>query len=291
MRLHLKHTNFVLRVDTGTYSFNPGDLPVFGTLGTGMLSARPFDSIPSYSLLMRVGSFEVRDLMNNAFDSIPFYGPGSLIIDLRTRGYGESLYRNLDGFVQFEGKDLTLTDVDIDKFVRKFKRSQNFNLVDLGAVIVTGPIGLAATKGGAYANLALFSKGDTTHVAHILSRIDVENGRAVLSDVAMATPETRIAGTGYVDLAADTIDLSVDVVNRMGCSLVGQQVYGTIEEVERSKVKIVKTLLGPVENFLKGVSIVDCKPIYEGSVDPPPNKSELRKIERAAKKAAKELSD
>ncbi|MCE2495136.1 MAG: hypothetical protein J4F31_00885 [Flavobacteriales bacterium] len=53
----LKHTNFVLRVDTGTYSFNPGDLPVFGTLGTGMLSARPFDSIPNYSLLMRVGSF------------------------------------------------------------------------------------------------------------------------------------------------------------------------------------------------------------------------------------------
>lgn len=281
---------FSVSVDNGTYEIRPRDEPLFGIPGEGRLRVKPFDSIPSYDLDLRIPEFEMKALMDNAFDSIPFFGKGSLHIDLDTRGYGAGALANLNGSVLFQGEDFILTDIDIDKFIRKFKRSQNFNLVDVGAVLVAGPIGLAATKGGAYANLALFSKGDTTHVRQLISKVDVADGRIELTDVAMATLETRIAGSGYVDLAQDTLEIFVDVVNRVGCSVVGQDVYGSTGDVQRSRVKIVKTLLGPVENFLKDVSIVDCKPVYQGSVPPPPTKAELRKIKRAAKKAANNLS-
>lgn len=284
----LKQTEFVLDIREGEYRFNSGSQPIFGKPGVGGLRIRPFSPVPEYAVDLKIHQFEMKDLMDNAFDSMPFFGTANMEIDLRTKGLNVDLMSNLQGRIVFEGDSLILANVDIDKFVRKFKRSQNFNLVDVGAVLVAGPIGLAASKGGAYANLALFSKGDTTFIRRLLSHVEVDSGRFEFTDVALSTHETRISGVGYVDTGQDTLEVQVDVINRAGCSLVGQEVYGTLAATERSKVKIVKTLLGPVENFLEDVGMIECKPVYTGSVLPPPTKMELRRKNRKERKAAKE---
>ena len=263
-------TEFELIVDKGNYIFSPAANRWFGKDGGGAIQLRPFSENPTFQIDYQVDDFRLEYLMASALDSLPFYGQASLEAHLITEGLTrKELFSNLNGSLTLEGKNLTLTDVDIDKFVRRFQRSQNFNLVDLGAVLIAGPVGLAATKGGSYASLALFSAGDTTIVPDFLSNTKVVNGKVVLEDVALATLETRIAAAGTIDLVEDSLNVAVHVVNNQGCSIISQEVNGSIEAPERSKVQVVKTLLGPINNLLIDIKVKNCPIVYSGKVPPP----------------------
>ena len=74
------------------------------------------------------------------------------------------------------------------------KQSQNFNLVDVGAVLFAGPAGLAVTKGSDYTFLMIKSKGnDSTVVNQFVSEWGLKNGRMQINDLAMSTGRSRIA--------------------------------------------------------------------------------------------------
>jgi len=275
----IPRTEIPIGVNHGEYRFTPQTKKWFGKEATGgTIRMRPFAETPSFQIDYLIEQFDIEDLMESTLDSIPFYGKASFETHLNTKGDSRAeLLNNLNGTLRLSGEDLVLTDMDIDKFIRRFQRSQNFNLVDVGAVLIAGPIGLAATKGGAYASLALFSKGDTTFVPNFLSDLSIERGEVALSDVAFATHESRISSSGFIDLSKDTLAVSIDVINNQGCSIIGQQMTGSLEAPEKSKVQVVKTLLGPVNNLLINIMVIDCPVVYSGSVPPPePKKGKLR---------------
>ena len=51
------------------------------------------------------------------------------------------------------GDNLVLDIGDLDKEFSRYESTQNFNLVDVGAFFLAGPIGLALTKGYDYSRI------------------------------------------------------------------------------------------------------------------------------------------
>ncbi len=117
-------------------------------------------------------------------------------------------------------KILLLYGIDLDEVIKKFKRSQNFNLVDLGAVMFAGPAGFALTKGGNYASMLVTNYGDTSHVTEIVSDWEFETGSIFLRDVAFASEESRVAAKGWLDFQQDSLDISFAVIDKKGCNLI-----------------------------------------------------------------------
>ena len=60
---------------------------------------------------------------------------------------GNQLVQTAAGKISMQGRHLTLVGNDLDGALSGFDSSQNFNLVDLGAVFLAGPVGLAVTRG------------------------------------------------------------------------------------------------------------------------------------------------
>ena len=48
-----------------------------------------------------------------------------------------------------------------------------------------------------------------------------------------------------------------------------QQIYGDAKDPEYGKVKLLKTFLGPVNNFFRNMGIAKCDTLYMGKVEHP----------------------
>jgi hypothetical protein len=189
-----------------------------------------------------------------------------------------SFLNNTSADIDIYGNDIHIMGVDIENYIDKYRRSQNFNLLDVGAVMFAGPAGLAVTKGSDYTFLLIKSKGDdSTVVDQFVSEWDLRNGRLIISDLAMSTERSRIASIGFYDLNKDSISFNILVLDKHGCALANQSVFGYTNDVQSGKVKVVKTLLGPVNNFFRNVGIAKCEKLYTGKVSHPLKKKKQKK--------------
>ena len=175
----------------------------------------------------------------------------------------------IEASFRLEGEDLKINGIDLDDMINKFKRSQNFNLVDISAVMFTGPAGLAVTKGGDFARLAFIRAGDSTHVEHFLAQWKMEKGLLKTEDVALSTSSNLIATEGWYQVQTDSLDFNFSVLDKRGCELVGQRIYGDALKPDYEKVKLLKAFLGPVKNFFRNIGIAKCDTIYSGQVKHP----------------------
>jgi len=168
-----------------------------------------------------------------------------------------------------EGRDLKIYGIDLDGVIEKFKKSQKFNLADVGAVMFAGPAGLAVTKGTDFARLAFTKAGDSTQVKHFLAEWKIDNGILTTQDVALSTNSNLVSTDGWYNVQTDSLDFKISVLDKRGCDLVGQRIYGKALDPEYGKVKILKTFLGPVTNFFRNIGIAKCDTIYTGRVEYP----------------------
>ncbi len=162
--------------------------------------------------------------------------------------------------------------VELDKLIHNFERSQNFNLVDLGAVMFAGPAGLALTKGGAYAGILAANYGETSFITEMVSDWKIINGKINLRDLAFSTRENRVAAKGWVNITSDSLDITIALVDKKGCSIIEQSLYGSFDEPERSQIKFLATILAPVTNLVETILGADCKMFYEGRIPHPAKK-------------------
>jgi AsmA protein len=232
-----------------------------------------FAGVPYYKLVLKTEGFEVDELLSALQTDTIITGTMDLYLDISLEGSGkDELRSSLKGELNLYGEDLLLFGIDLDEVIKKFKRSQNFNLVDLGAVMFAGPAGLALTKGGNYASMLVTNYGDTSQVTEIISDWEFENGTILLNDVAFATEESRVAAKGWLDFQKDSLDISFAVIDKKGCSVIGQDLYGSIKAPEKSRIKLISTLLAPVTNLLEVTLGIDCDPFYEGRIKHPESK-------------------
>ena len=261
---------YIIDITDGVFHLSTEKSRVFAKAGAVDYTLAPFAELPYYKLIYKVEGFEVTELLTTLKTDTLLSGTMDIYMDLSLEGRDrEEILSSLNGELNLYGEDLLLYGIDLDEVIKKFKRSQNFNLVDLGAVMFAGPAGLALTKGGNYAAILVTNYGDTSQVTEIVSDWKFENGTILLRDVAFATNESRVAAKGWLDFQQDSLDISFAVVDKKGCNLIGQDLYGSIKDPEKSKIKLISTLLAPVTNLLELTLGIDCEPFYEGRIKHP----------------------
>ena len=214
-----------------------------------------------------VTKFYAEEMFTTFLEDTLVTGPLSLSMEVNFSGSeSEKMLQNLKGQINLSGKDLTFYGMDVDILIEKFKRSQSFNLVDLGAVVLAGPVGIAVTKGSDYAQVLLTNKGESSNITKLVSNWNLVNGEFIIEDAAFSTTKNRIASIGAINFAQDSLDLTIALLNSFGCSVFSQRVYGNMNSPTFGKVKVVGTVLAPVTNLVDDMLGNDCEVFYSGSV-------------------------
>src|SRR6185503_1866182 len=146
-------------------------------------------------------------------------GPMDFSASLSMRGKTvKEMKHTAEGQISLRGKDLTLKGSDLALELSRFESSQNFDLVDVGAFFVAGPLGLVVSKGYNFANIFRGS-GGSSKIPTLVSDWKVERGVANAQDVAMATRENRIALHGGLDFVNERFDdVTMAVIDSKGCA-------------------------------------------------------------------------
>jgi len=185
----------------------------------------------------------------------------------------KEIIQTAGGNVTLRGENLTLYGNDLDREFSRFESSQNFNLVDVGAFLFAGPIGLAVTKGYNFASIFRGSGGSSS-IGKLFSDWKVERGIAQARDVAMATKQNRIALKGRINFVDERFDdVTIALIDARGCARVQQKIRGPFQKLVVEKPSVLMSLAAPPLNLLKQARDLftngTCKVFYTGSVQAP----------------------
>jgi AsmA protein len=183
------------------------------------------------------------------------------------------LRQSMAGQFSLRGKNLILNGRDLDLQFARYESSQNFNLVDVGALFFVGPVGLAVTKGFNFASIFQGSEG-RSEIRTLVSDWKVERGVAYSQDVAMATNKNRVALQGELDFVNQRFaHMTVALIDAKGCVRAQQQIHGHFKKPVLEKPSTLKSLSGPVVKLLEKLGSLfpggECEVFYAGSVASP----------------------
>ncbi len=272
--LTVSDLTFTVDAKQGVLDLKPVTTRVFGTRGSGNIRADFSGATPLFQVNYAVVQFPIEEFFRTLSQRKVAAGRMDFSAALSMQGSTvKALRQSLKGQFSLRGKDLVLRGRDLDQGFARFESSQNFNLVDVGAVFFAGPLGLLVTKGFNFAGVLQESAGNT-EIRMLVSEWKVEHGVAHAQDVAMATKENRVALRGGLDLINNRFDgVTVALVDAKGCVSVRQEIRGTFKEPVIDKPNPITTLTGPALRLLKKgrqlFSGAQCNVFYAGAVAAP----------------------
>ena len=269
-------SNLKISVDgkDGVFKLEPITMAVFGGQMAAVMRADLSGPVPACQLRCSLPQFRIEEFLKALSPKKAAEGAmdfsASLSMEGSTMG---QLVQTATGEISLRGRDLTLVDDDLDLTLSRFKASQNFNLVDVGAVFLAGPLGVAVTKGYNFATLFRGSGGNS-RIGTLVSEWKVEHGVAQARDVALATNKNRIALQGGLDFVNERFaDVTVAVIDAKGCATVRQVISGSFANPVVEKPHFLESLAGPVLRLYKETKALfpggPCESFYSGSVAPP----------------------
>ncbi len=265
---------FSLAGKEGVFDFKPLTMKVFGGQGSGSIRADFAGTAPLYQVNYLLPQFRIEALLKTVPPHKVAEGALDFSAQLSLRGKTvNELRRTAQGRITLRGKNITLHGRDLDQAFARFESSQNFNLVDVGAYLFTGPLGLLLTKGYDFARIVQ-GRGGHSEIRTLVSDWKVDHGVARARDVAMATKENRVALQGALDLADERfVGVTLAWIDAQGCAKVRQKIRGTFRKPVVEQPSALQSLAGPVLKLLKQVKGLfpggECEVFYAGTVAPP----------------------
>jgi AsmA protein len=258
--------------ERGTFKLAPVTMQIMGGEGSGIIDADFTGMIPAYRVHFAITELHVDDLFKFLASGKVGEGMLDFTADLSMRGHNaDEMTRTAQGEATLRGKNLQIAIGNLDEKLSHYESSQNFNLVDVGAFFIAGPLGTAATKGHDFASIFQGTKGNTG-IRILVSQWRVENGVAQAQDVAMATKENRLAMKGGLNFVnRDFDDVTVAILDHKGCARVEQRIRGSFSKPEVEKPNVLASLTGPISSLIgKATKLLgaQCKVFYDGSVPP-----------------------
>jgi len=260
----------------GRFVFDPVIFQGPGGMGRGRVEADMTGKIPLIGAHLEMTQFRLGEFFTAFSREELLKGNMDLVADLTARGRDRrELLRSMDGEFAMRGRNLTIAGLDLDHLLEEYVQSQKFNLVDLGAYAIVGPLGPFLTKGYDFSGVAGAARGGSTEVRELLSLWRIEAGTATAGDVALATGKNRMAMKGRIDIVDRLYrNLVVAVVDDRGCALVRQEMNGPFDRPEVAKPSFIETAAGPILSLFKGAAKMitgeDCEVFYAGAVTAPP---------------------
>ncbi len=265
---------FSVAATEGVFDFQPVTMRAYGGQGSGTMHMDRSLEEPTLALNYKLTQFRIEQYFKPPASGKSFSGLMDFATSLSMHGRTRPAMRqSAKGEMSLSGKNLTLNGMDLDKELPKFASSQSFNLIDLGAVLLVGPVGLAATKGYELSTLG-GQTGGSTPVRTVVSRWNVEKGVAYAKDVALTTPENRLALQGGLNFVNNEYqDVVIALIDANGCAEVRQKFSGPFNKPVADKSRILNPA-GPFMKLLeKAKTLVagpgKCDVFYTGSLAAP----------------------
>jgi len=254
-------------------------MDIFGGTGKGSMHMDVTGATPHYRVIAALDRLRVEELVTavspGKFPPKSIEGAVKVSADLTAAGRNaQEVKRSLAGDLSLNGENLMLYSFDIDALITKYERSQNFNLVDVGAFFLAGPFGPAITKSYNFGSLYEELQGGKGLIRKLVSVWKVNKGIAEATDVALASKKHRIGMTGGLNFNNDRfVDVTVAVLDKRGCAVYSQKVHGPFGKPQIDKVSIFQSIGGSVSNALgdawKFIQGGKCTVFYSGSVAQP----------------------
>jgi uncharacterized protein involved in outer membrane biogenesis len=273
-RFVVSELSAAIRADQGVLELDPVTAIMFDGEAAGQLTVDFTSGPPQFSLVSQLSQFDLAAFMAMLEPEPSTTGRIDLEVDVNAQGQTWQEVRNsTSGSIRLTSGELVLEGHDLDKELDDYSATQRFNLVDVGAVFLAGPVGLIASRGYAFTGLISGGEG-STHIDQMLSQWTVEDGVAKASDVAFRTPENRLALTGGLDFNDYHFkDLKVAVVDSDGCAVIEQRITGPFREPSVEQPNILVAVAGPFLDLLeRGVQAItgsECEAFYTGSIAHP----------------------
>ena len=273
--------NLVMRAagEKGILDINPVSMNIFGGTGNGSIHVDMTGSSPHYRVIYTLNRVRIEELLQQySLKKIPrktIEGPVNFSADLTAMGKSaDEVKRSLNGNLSLNGENLMLYNIDIDAFIMKYERSQNFNLVDLGAFFLAGPFGPVLTKSYNFTSLYEESQGGNGSIRKLVSVWKVKNGIAEALDVALASKKQRIAMKGGLNFINERfVDVTLAALDKRGCIVYSEKVHGSFHKPQIEKESIFTSISGsvsnPLEDAWKFIQGKECTVFYSGSVAQP----------------------
>jgi len=258
----------------GVFELEPVVMHIFGGQATGSLHADVSGPVPLYEARCSLPHFRIEEFLKMLSPAKAAAGAMDFTASLSTQGTtGSQLVQSAAGDISLHSGHLTLEGHDLDAELSRFASTQSFNLADVSALFLAGPLGVAVTKG--YNFGSLFSPaGGTSNIEHVVSDWKVEHGVARAKDVAMSTANNRIALQGGLDFVNERFaDVVVAVIDAKGCAQVRQAIHGSFAKPTVEKPQIFTSLAGPVLKLYRRARRLlperPCEVFYSGAVVAP----------------------
>ena len=273
--LRIENLKAPIKADKGIFSLKPLTMDVFGGKGEGDFTADESPADPAYTINLTVSKLDFDKLEQIFGMKRMIGGKGDLSVSLTVKEKGRrNLMSSLDGTFALRGDNLITYTVDLDKALSTYGTSQTFNLVDVGAFFIAGPLGTVALKGYRYGDLYYQTKGGRGTITQFISHWKIKNGEVDAMDCALATRHNRVALKGKLNLLTERYDkVRVALLDDKGCAIFEQAISGSFNNPQIGMVSTVESLAGPIFDLYRKakrfVQAGKCEVFYNGAVQQP----------------------
>jgi AsmA protein len=254
---------------------NPIKFTLFGGEGKGDIKLDLKPSAFNYRIQCELSDFRIGDMLRAFSKKSAMEGEMDFSAALSGGAHSvDEVKRTMDGEISLTGKDLAIHGIDLDGYIESYEDIESFNLVDIGAFFLAGPVGSLITMQYDFAALAVKFRGGKSAVPKFISVWNVQDGVASARDVAMTTKKNRIALRGSIDFVGKEFeDLIIAAVDDEGCAIITQKISGSFRKPEISRAGPLETLVKPLTNLVKEAGELlkggRCDVFYDGSVKQP----------------------
>jgi uncharacterized protein involved in outer membrane biogenesis len=259
----------------GVIVFTPLTMDFFGAKGEGDATVDMAKADTEYQINVKVPKLDCEKLTTSFGLEKMIGGKGDLAVSLAMKEKEGRVHLNgLDGTMSLRASNLITYTADLDKVLAAYEKSQKFNLVDIGAFFIVGPLGSVALKAYRYGDVYYQAQGGQGAITQFASDWKIRNGEAEAVDCALATRHNRVALKGKLNLASERYEnVTVALLNEKGCALFTQSISGSFGSPRIGVVSTIGSLAAPimhlyrqVKRFLQGGK---CEAFYNGSVEQP----------------------
>lgn|SRR5271165_2847892 len=272
-KLLMTDVKFALDAKQASWEFRGITMRAYDGHGSGEVHANFSGRVPTYRVHYVLSMFRVAEFWKTLSQQKIGEGVMDFSTDLTLSGYTvREMTRSSVGTASLRGSNLTLAIGDLDRELSRYESTQNFDLIDVGAFLLAGPLGVAVTKGYDYARV-FGSAGGSSEIPRFISEWQIEHGVAQATDVAMTTNKNRLALHGSLDFVGEQFqDVTVALVDEQGCVRVQQKVRGPFTKPDVQKPNVLVSVTGPVRKLLKQANHLvggRCDVFYAGALPPP----------------------
>jgi uncharacterized protein involved in outer membrane biogenesis len=273
--LRIENFKAPIKVDKGAFAFKPLTMDAFGGKGEGDVTIDESAPDSVYGTNVKVSKLDFEKVEEYFGTKNVISGKGDFSASLTVNEGGHrSLMSSLDGTFALQADNLVTNTMDLDKVFSKYETSQQFDLFDVGAFFIVGPLGPIALRGYRYGDVYYHAQGGKGTITRFVSHWKIKNGEADAVDCALATRHNRVALKGKLNLMNERFDnVTIAILDEKGCARFKQSVSGTFASPSVGAVSAVESFAGPVFDLYRKAKRIaqagKCDVFYNGSVQQP----------------------